>query len=330
MDFGPGSFFYRYRWHAGIVAFLAGAAILAVFTGITVGWFTIVAASVLVVLVLVQVAMFAGAIEFLHAIGSAIENIAETAEKNRSILSEIDQHVRLTEAAKAVAFRDDDTQVLRDAVLDKLHQQDFAATDNMLDRVSATADYAQLADQLRSEAAAYRDATEQERIDQVAGRIRKLFEGYRWAKASAEIERLVAGYPHNDKAKALRRELFDRKQRRKNELLKLWDEAVKRQDTDRSLEILRALDLYLTPNEGLALQEAARDVFRNKLHNLGVQFALAVSEKRWTEAVGTGEQIVRDFPNSKMAEEIREKWDILKQKIRIPTASTGSQTETAS
>ncbi|MGA1980808.1 MAG: hypothetical protein ABSG99_09685, partial [Sedimentisphaerales bacterium] len=84
------------------------------------------------------------------------------------------------------------------------------------------------------------------------------------------------------------------------------------QATDRSLEILRDLDQYLTPNEGLALQEAARDVFRTKLHNLGVQFSLAVSGRQWAKALETGNEIIRDFPNSRMAEEIREKLDILK------------------
>ena len=73
--------------------------------------------------------------------------------------------------------------------------------------------------------------------------------------------------------------------------------------------------MYLTPNEGLALQEAARDVFRNKLHSLGVQFSLAVSEKQWAKALETGQQIIHDFPNSRMAEEIREKVDVLRQKV---------------
>ena len=97
-------------------------------------------------------------------------------------------------------------------------------------------------------------------------------------------------------------------------LLAAWDDAVKRQDTDRSLEILRELDLYLTSNEGLALQEAARGVFRNKLHNLGVEFSLAISGRQWSQAIETGAQIIRDFPNSRMAEEIHEKWDALKQR----------------
>ena len=96
-----------------------------------------------------------------------------------------------------------------------------------------------------------------------------------------------------------------------------WDDAVKRQETDRSLDILRELDFYLTPNEGFALQEAARDVFRTKLHNLGVQFAIAVTEKRWVNALEIGEHIINDFPNSKMCEEIRGKLGILQQNVQL-------------
>jgi hypothetical protein len=69
----------------------------------------------------------------------------------------------------------------------------------------------------------------------------------------------------------------------------------------------------------LALQEAARDVFRTKLHNLGVQFAIAVTEKQWAGALEVGQQIVNDFPNSKMSEEIRGKLDVLKQNVQLQT-----------
>lgn len=96
-----------------------------------------------------------------------------------------------------------------------------------------------------------------------------------------------------------------------------WDEAVKSQNTDQSLEILRELDVYLTPNEALALQEAAKDVYRNKLHNLGVQFSMAVSDRKWGDALEVGERIITDFPNSKMSEEIRGKLDVLKQNVQM-------------
>ena len=78
--------------------------------------------------------------------------------------------------------------------------------------------------------------------------------------------------------------------------------------------------MYLTPSEGLALQEAARDVFRTKLHNLGVQFSIAVTERQWTTALDVGQQIIEDFPNSRMAEEIREKLDVLRQNVQMQSS----------
>ncbi|MEE9370286.1 MAG: hypothetical protein V3W45_02340 [Sedimentisphaerales bacterium] len=243
-----------------------------------------------------------------------LDNIAETLEKNRSVLTKINQSAHLSEAAKAIAFRDTDIQTLREAVFDKLEQQDFDSAFELIDEIARRPEYKDLAEQLRAQATKYRDATDAERENQIIAHLEKLFENNQWAKASNLIERLIRAYPSSEKAKEMRQKLLDKKEERKKILLNAWDDAVKRQATNRSLEILRELDQYLTPNEGLALQEAARDVFRTKLHNLGVQFSLAISGKLWDKAVETGGQIIRNFPNSRMAEEIREKWDILKQK----------------
>jgi len=244
-----------------------------------------------------------------------LEEITEVLKKDRSILTQINQNTRLSETAKEIVFRDAHTQALREVVFDKLQQQDFDGTQRIIDEIAHSTRYQQLAQRLRTEANRYRDATGAERVNQLITNIEKLLEDHQWTRASVQIEKLIKTAPTSEKAKAMRQKLLDKKQERKKILLKAWDDAVKRQDTDRSLQILRELDLYLTPNEGLALQEAARDAFRNKLHNLGVQFALAVSDKEWTKAYRTGRQITSDFPNSKMAEEIRERMDVLREKI---------------
>ena len=96
----------------------------------------------------------------------------------------------------------------------------------------------------------------------------------------------------------------------------MWDAAVRNGDTDRSLEILRELDQYLTPSEGLALQESASSVFKTKLHNLGVEFSVAVTEQNWGKALTASEQIITDFPNSRMTQEIRGKIEILRQRAK--------------
>lgn len=322
MNFGKDRYLWQVKWH--IVAIYIALIIivaLAAFTNIlqtpaTLRLVRLISGMIILVAVLILASKAARLLETLIENNDKLEKISESLEKNRSVLAQISQNTQLSETAKTIAFREADRQTLREAVFDKLHQQDYETTFKIIDEIAHRTGYKELADQLRTEADKYRDATDTERMNQVIAYIDKLFESYQWTKASIQIERLVKSYPESEKAKVMRQKLFDKKEERKKILLTSWDDAIKRQATDRSLEILRELDLYLTPNEGLALQEAARDVFRTKLHNLGVQFSLAVTTRQWADALKTGEQIIKDFPNSRMAAEIREKWEVLKQKAQ--------------
>lgn len=324
MDLGKNGLLGRFKWHTVIIyAALIVVFLLVSFTeifrtpqeGQIPQFVWLLAVLVLLVTIILMLSKTFKILNVLEENGAKLEKVAEALEKNRSVLTQLNQSSRLSEAAKTIAFRDSDRQILREVVFDKLQQQDFESTSEIIDEIANRVGYVELAEQLRTEANNYRNATDQERENQLISNIEKLFDNYQWAKASAQIERLIKAYPGSEQAKQLRQKLLDKKEDRKKVLLNAWDDAVKRRATDRSLDILHELDMYLTPNEGLALQEAARDVFRNKLHNLGVQFALAVSGKNWARALQTGEQIVRNFPNSKMAEEIREKWDILEQRV---------------
>ena len=325
MKFAKDKLFGQFKWHIVIIYTALIAAILLTFftgifetlqTGAVPQFVWLLGALVLLITVITVLSKVLKILDELAANSAKLERIAATLEKNRAVLTQINQNTRLSEKAKAIAFREADRQSLMEAVFDKLQQKDFDATYEIIDEIAHSTSYQQLAEQLRAQADKYRGATDAERLNLVYAHIEKLFEKHLWTKASTLIEKLIKANPDSEKAKAMRQKLLDRKEERKKILLNAWDDAIKRQATDRSLDILRELDLYLTPNEGLALQEAARDVFRTKLHNLGVQFSLAVSGKQWAQAVKTGQQIIRDFPNSKMSEEIRERMDILKQKVK--------------
>lgn len=320
MDFGKDGSLGRFRWQIIIIGIvLAAVVLLIVFTekGFIIPQFLWpLGAVVLLIAVVTMLSKILIIADVIRQTSKSLEEIADVLEKSHTMLTQINQNIPLSETTRAIAFRDADRQSLREAVLSKLHQQDFETTYEMIDEIAHSTRYKKLAEQLKIQADKYRDATDIERANQVIAHVEKLLENCQWSRASAQIERLIWTYPKSEKAKAMRQKLIDKKQERKKELLVAWDDAVKRQDTDRSLEILRELDLYLTPNEGLALQEAARDIFRSKLHNLGVQFSFAVSEKQWANALKTGQQIIHDFPNSKMAQEIRAKIEILRQRVR--------------
>jgi hypothetical protein len=301
-----------------------GQTVTAPIPGITVGAYMLLAGKLFGALAILVVVV--GILVLLHELVQSsnagdekLEVLTQLLTRNRNLLSQISHGTRLSEAAKAIVFRDMDRQNLRDAVLEKLHQQDFDTTYAIIENISQRRGYEELAKQLRSEADLYRNATEEERLTQVIQYIDRLCAMYEWGRAREQIDRLLKSHADSPRVRQLPQLLADRKENRKRELLAAWDSAVKRQATDESLEILRDLDFYLTSNEGLALQESARDVFRTKLHNLGVEFTMAVTSKKWTQAVEIGEQIMRDFPNTRMAQEIREKIDVLKSKAQTPS-----------
>ena len=317
-------FFRRYRWHIVVICVAVVIGVLTLFTNVFQNFQTdllqlllVFGALVFLSALLAMVSRLFKILDVLKDNSTNIEKVAGRLEAISTELTRINHSTRVSETAKAIAFRDVDRQSLREAVFDKLQQQDFGAANEIISEIAGRPEYRDLAEQLRAQCDRYHDATDQERVNQIIMHIEKLLDDYQWGRASAQIEGLIKTHPESEKAKAMRQVLFDRKQGRKRVLLAAWDDAIQAQETDRSLEILKELDSYLTPNEALALQEAARDVFRTKLHNLGVQFSIAVTEKQWTKALDVGQQIINDFPNSKMSGEIRGKLDVLTQNVQL-------------
>jgi len=320
------SFLRRFKWHLVIICVaLAIVVVLTLFTSIFQKSQTdslrqlvfILGALVFISALLTMLSRVFKILDALRDNSVKLEELTNALGKISSGLTQINHSTRVSETAKAIAFRDADRQSLREAVFDKLQQQDFSEAEEIINEIAKRPEYKELTEQLRAQTNRYHDATDHERLSQVMAHINKLLDDCQWGRASAQIEGLIKANPENEQAKAMRQNLLDKKQERKRILLAVWDDAIQNQETDRSLEILKELDQYLTPNEGLALQEAARDVFRTKLHNLGVQFAIAVTEKKWVGALDVGQHIIADFPNSKMSEEIRSKLDVLKQNVQM-------------
>jgi hypothetical protein len=255
-------------------------------------------------------------IQTIEDTGVLLEAVSEVANKNRDILGRIERTMRLSDTAREIVFADAERMELAEAVLAKLHQRDFDGTEKIIKAIAAQPQYGDLADLLRRRFAAFRNGTEEDQINQIVTHIQELCEGYNWGQANVRIAKLLKEFPDSIKAKSALEEFRRKKDMRKRELIGAWDAAVRDGDPDRSLEILKELDLYLTPSEGLALQESASSVFKTKLHNLGVEFSVFVTEQNWGKALEAGEQIIANFPNSRMTQEIRGKIGILRQRAK--------------
>lgn len=329
MNPGEDSLVRQYKWHIVIICAVLAVVILLMFTTDFLEpsedstfrqLLLMLGALMFLVALLTMLSRVFKILDALRDNSTKLEGLTGALEKISAGLAQINHSTRVSETAKAIAFRDADRLSLRQTVFEKLQLQDFDGANDIINEIAQRPEYSGLAKDLREQAEKYRTATAQERTNQMIAHIDKLIDDCQWVRASSQTEELVKASPDSERAKAMRQKLLDKKEERKKILLAAWDDAVHQHETDRSLEILRELDHYLTPNEGMALQEAAKDVFKEKLHNLGEQFSLLVSEKQWNSALDIGQQIVEDFPNSKMAEEIRAKMDVLRQNVQMQSS----------
>ena len=326
MDSGKDGLLGRFRWHfAAICITLLIVSLLTFYTDTFQAFETsllrqiiwIIGALIFLVALLVMLSRVIRILDALIDNSSKLKELTQALEKIHEGLAQINHSTRISETAKAIAFRDADRQSLREVVLEKLQMQEFEEADDIISEIAKRPEYGDLAEQLRLQVEEYHNATDQERLIKIIAHIEKLLDEAHWTRASAQIEGLIKTYPESEQAKAMRQVLHDKKQERKKILLAAWDDAITNRETDRSLEILKELDFYLTPNEASALQEAASDIFRTKLHKLGMQFSISVTEKRWVDALDIGQKIINEFPNSKMCKEIHTKLDILRKNVQM-------------
>jgi hypothetical protein len=127
----------------------------------------------------------------------------------------------------------------------------------------------------------------------------------RYDEADAEARRLARLYPEQPRIGALPERVAQARGLYKEDLRRRFLDAVKHDKIDAAMNLMRELDVYLTEHEAGPLREVARGVVTKARENLGALFKLAVEDRAWAQAVELGRRIIAEFPNSKMAVEVR-------------------------
>ncbi|MFW6062488.1 MAG: hypothetical protein ACOC93_06735 [Planctomycetota bacterium] len=233
-------------------------------------------------------------------------------EDGRQLIVRLAEYASLSDQAKSLVFRDKELQAIREAFHSDLMHQDYRTAESLVQAVENRLGYADEAERMRQEIEQSRNATVSEKVDRAISRVDESIRRHDWEQATRQANRLMQAFPHQEKVHRLGERIDAARAQHKRELLKQYGEAVRKNDIDRSIELLQELDRYLTPQEGAALEESARGVFKAKLHSLGVQFAILVTDQQWDKALETGEQIMNEFPNTRMAQEVRQRIDQLR------------------
>jgi uncharacterized membrane protein YccC len=250
-----------------------------------------------------------------------IGSLAGKMDQVVTALHRVSDQQLLSDRAKHIAFRDKERDALRRAIQEDINRQEWDLALRLADDIEREFGYKAEAERFRTEIRQRNEEYVRRALDDGLAAIDRHTRDEQWNNALREAEKLLALYPDNDRVRNLSHEIENRRQSHKRRLVESWHEAVARHDVDGSIEILKQLDTYLTPKEAESLQETARGIFREKLNSLGKQFAVAVQEHRWHDALGVGDEIVRDFPNTRIAQEVREKMDVLRKRATEPAAA---------
>jgi hypothetical protein len=245
-----------------------------------------------------------------------LRDLKSILSKHGASLEAIADHTRISDAANSLVHRETEMQALHATVHEAIRRERWEHALVLVDEIERRLGYRREAERMREELDGARTAAIQTKLAEAIELIETHFQAHNWGLAQSEIDRLHQALPDDAKVLSLQDRMQTLKQQHKGELKSAWDEAVRRSDTDQAIEVLKELDQYLSTAEAQALRASARHVFKEKLLRLGVQFRFAVTEKRWRDALSSGLELAREFPNARMASEVREALDTLRERAR--------------
>lgn len=230
------------------------------------------------------------------------------------LLRQMNARLLLSDTAKRIAYRQEDLNALRRAIRDDMAKGDYDAAMVLVQEMSHTFGYREEAEQFREQIGQARAQDQDRKIAAATRTLDEIIARHDFEAASREAAKLQRLYPESEAVKLAVRRVVQARDAYKHQLEREFLAASERDDVDRAIQLLTELDRYLTEEEAEPFRETARGVIGKRRDNLGVQFKIAVHDKEWTRAVHVGEQIIRDFPNTRMADEVRGMLDLLRER----------------
>lgn len=249
------------------------------------------------------------------------EQLRGAMETHRQLLEGIRASAGLSDSAKQIAYRHKDREALRHAIREDIDKNDYDGAYWLAAEMERRFGNRQEATQFRDMVETARKGFIEREVHEALDHFDQLLKKFDWTTAVRDMEQLTRTFPGHADVARLPERIQAAKENHKRTLLKEWKDAVTKEDVDRSVELLKQLDQYLTPGEGEGFKEIARDVFKKQLQQLGVQFALQCNDKNWGEAIRIGQQITDQFPNTRIAAEVREVMPSLREKLNQPVGA---------
>jgi hypothetical protein len=232
------------------------------------------------------------------------------------VISHLSEQSALSDDARRVLNRKRERELLRAAIDEDIAAEDWDAAMVLVKELAEQFGYRSDAEEFRQRIEQARYETVQRKVNESVSRLDGLIMQRRWDQASIEAARIGRLYPDSPKVEGLRHRVEHARQLYKTDLERRFLVSAEENRIAEAMDLLKELDAYLTEAEAEPYREVARGVIGKAKENLGAQFKLAVQDRAWSRAADIGGQIIDQFPNSRMAVEVRQVLDSVRARAR--------------
>ncbi len=237
----------------------------------------------------------------------------------RNAIRLLQENIVLSDDARRVLNRKEEGKLLRGAIEEDIRTEDWDAAMVLVRELAERFGYRTDAEEFRARIDAARSNTVYRQVADAIANLDTMVNERKWDQAFEEAARITRVYHDSHAVEGLRHRVETARVRYKQELERRFLVAAREERVEEAMDLLLEMDQYLTEEEAEQFQEVARGVIGKARENLGVQFKLALHDKAWDRAERVGQQIIEEFPNTRMAEEIRSMIDEIRQRARSIT-----------
>jgi hypothetical protein len=237
------------------------------------------------------------------------------------MLNVVTEQQLLSDRGKSVAYRDKDREALRRAIREEMARGQYDAALVLINDMETAFGYRQDAEQLRGELEQQREILIRRLVGDTTAAVDRACSSEKWDEAMEIANRMASAYPNVEAMTVLPGQVQQRKAGVKQQLLARWHDAVTKKDIDGSADILQQLDMYVTPEEVAQLKDGALEIFRARIERLRERFKQFIHDKKWSDAMTVGEDIINEFPTGKLAQEVRDMMEMLKTRSHEDAAA---------
>ncbi len=211
----------------------------------------------------------------------------------------------LSDDARRVLNRGQERDMLCKAIEEDIQAQAWDAALVLCDELAQRFGYRQDAEEFRARIELARHEIQERKVADSIARLDGLIVQRRWDVAQSEARRIQRLFPDSPRVERLRERVEQARGVYKIDLERRFLDSAQGGRIEDAMAQLKELDAYLTENEAEPLREVARGVISKARDNLGAQFKIAVQDRQWATAAALGKRIVNEFPNTRMAQEVR-------------------------